>query len=203
MQVATLIGDVVASRQSPDRARLQDQLSSVLAEVSELIEARLAMTLGDEFQGRFDRLDTAIAASWHLHVRTLGIARLRIGLGWGEIFVDTGQAAPFGQDGPAWWRARDAIEVVESTSHPLRTVVKTETEWDPMMNAYLTLRDTHLDSLDATDAAILVGLQAGETQRALADRLGLHESSVSRRVSRHLLAVLTEVTSPSLPAFHP
>lgn len=201
MQVAALIGDVVASRQSPDRARLQTQLGEVLAQVSELTDARLAMTLGDEFQGRFPRLETALAASWQLHVRTLGVARLRIGLGWGDILVDSEEEAPFGQDGPAWWRARDAIEAVEKTSHPTRTVVGTDTDWDPIMNAYLTLRDTHLESLDAADGAILVGLETGQTQRALAEQLGLHESSVSRRVNRRLLAVLTDVTHPPLPDF--
>src|SRR5690606_41498803 len=73
--------------------------------------------------------------------------------------------------------------------------------WDELLNAYLTLRDSHLDDLDATDGAILVALAEGETQRAIADRLGLHESSVSRRVHRHRLATLLDTSPPAVPGF--
>lgn len=201
MQVAALIGDVVASRESPDRAALQERLLAVLEELSGRHSGELAVTLGDEFQGRYPTLTEALAVSWELHVRCLPFARLRLGLGWGEILVESTGPGPFGQDGPAWWNARDAIEELAGTSHPSRTLVRTGTDWDELLNAYLTLRDSHLDDLDATDGAILVALAEGETQRAIADRLGLHESSVSRRVHRHRLATLLDTSTPAVPGF--
>lgn len=198
-QVAGLIGDVVGSRTAPDRRGLQERLLVVLDEVSERFGHRLAVTLGDEFQGRFETVEEAFAAAWHLHVGTIGVARLRIGIGWGEILVEPEEESPFGQDGPAWWRARDAIERVD-VSHPARTLIVTETGWDDLMNAYLTLRDAHLDELDEADAAILAAMEMGETQRATAEKLGIHESSVSRRISRHHLAVLHRIATPPLPS---
>ena len=201
MQVAGLIGDVVSSRQAPDRAALQEALVGVLEAVSDLTGSELTVTLGDEFQGRFPDLASALHASWELHVRLVGTAALRIGIGWGEIVVEAPGEGPFGQDGPAWWRARDAIETVDM-SHPSRTVVVTETDWDQFLNDYLALRDANLDELDPTDAAILTGLASGRTQRSVAGELDLHESSVSRRVSSRNLDLLLRVSRPRLPEFH-
>lgn len=197
-QVAGLIGDVVGSRRSADRSRLQERLLSVLDQISRKLDSPLAVTLGDEFQGRYASLEEALRASWYLHLGTIGIAELRVGIGWGEILVEPDPGSPFGQDGPAWWRARDAIERVDS-SHPARTLVATDTEWDELLNAFLTLRDAHLEQLDAADAAIISALEAGETQRAVAERLGIHESSVSRRIHRHHLGMLRESATPTLP----
>ncbi|MFP3915897.1 MAG: SatD family protein [Actinomycetota bacterium] len=201
MQVAGLIGDVVGSRRVEDRGSLQDDLIGILDRVSQQSGSRLSVTLGDEFQGRFPSVAEALTASWRLHLGTVGAARLRIGIGWGEVLVESEEGSQFGQDGPAWWRARDAIEQVD-LSHPTRTVVLTETGWDELLNAYLTLRDSHLETLDEADAAIVSALAGDETQRSVARRLGLHESSVSRRVSRRHLAVLARNASLHLPDFH-
>jgi hypothetical protein len=201
MQVAALIGDVVGSREVPDRRLLQERLLSILAEVSERYGVPLDLTLGDEFQGRYPSLQHAIGASWFLHLASIGVARLRIGIGWGELLVEGSEDSPFGQDGPAWWRAREAVEAVEKSSQPVRTLVTTESPWDMFFNSFLHLRDTHLDDLDVTDARIVHGLIEGETQRSLAERLGLHESSVSRRVKRHLLSTLVDSATPDIPGF--
>lgn len=200
-QVAALIGDVVASRQSPNRAALQERLVEVLGVISDLHSSRLAVTLGDEFQGRYSSLSEAVAVSWELHVRCLPFARLRLGVGWGDILVEGSEQGPFGQDGPAWWNARDAIEQLAESSQPSRTLVRTGTESDDLLNAYFTLRDSFLDDLDAIDSEILLALAAGKTQRAIAEELGMHESSVSRRVHRHRLAMLLDSTAPTIPGF--
>lgn len=200
MQRTALIGDLVGSREAEDRPALQRRLLEVLEDVSRTRGGKLTVTLGDEFQGRYDSLEVALAGAWDLHLGMIGWAALRIGIGWGEILVEGEEGSPFGQDGPAWWRARDAIERVDA-SHPARTLVVTETGWDDMLNAYLTLRDVHLQDLDQADAAILASLATGETQRAAAERLGLHESSVSRRISRRHLGMLSQISTLDLPAF--
>jgi hypothetical protein len=78
----------------------------------------------------------AIEASIQLHLRSLGLIRLRIGIGCGELIAEDPARSPFGQDGPCWWRARDAIEVVDSSSQGnaqgLRTAVRTETSFRPV-----------------------------------------------------------------------
>lgn len=196
---ATLIGDMVGSRQSEDRSRLQGELLTLLERVSDRLGHQLAVTLGDEFQGRYPSVEAAVEASWFLHLGAVGFARLRIGIGWGEITVDPGDGSPFGQDGPAWWRGRDAIEAVAEVSQGGRTLVRTETKWDELINSYLTLRDLHLERLDEVDAAIVLALTDQVTQRAIAGDLGLHESSVSRRIQRRRLTRLVEAATPPIP----
>lgn len=201
MQVAALIGDVVASRQAPDRRLLQERLLAILEQEGRRYGVPLDLTLGDEFQGRYPSLQVAMAASWFLHVAAIGVTQLRIGIGWGDLVVEGSDETPFGQDGPAWWQARDAVEAVEESSQPVRTLVATATPWDMFFNSYLRLRDSHLEGLDEVDSRILLGLVEGETQRSLAERLELHESSISRRVRRHMLATLVETTAPEIPGF--
>lgn len=196
---AVLLGDVVGSRRAPDRPELQRRLIETLNTVADRHASPLSMTIGDEFQGRYDRLDRALAASWHLHLGTFGFARLRISIGWGEITVESGGNLPFGQDGPAWWRARDALETLGNVSYPVRTIVSTMSRWDELFNAYLRLRDAHLEELDDTDVAIIDALDREETQRRIAESLSMHESSVSRRVHRHDLATLLATATPSFP----
>ena len=185
-----LIGDVVGSRASPDRAELQRHLVAALATVSDRSGGRLAMTLGDEFQGRYPDLEAAISASLLLHLSLLGVARLRLGIGRGALAVEDADASPFGQDGPVWWRAREAVELLASEGDRAWTQVNTGTEWDELLNAYLRMRDKVVSGFDQTDALICLGLLAGMTQKALASEVGLNQSSVSRRVNSHGLAAL-------------
>lgn len=201
MQVAALLGDVVGSRRAPDRVALQTGLSNLLDEVGRESAARLEMTIGDEFQGRYRSLAEAVSSSLQLHLGSIGLASLRIGIGWGDLSLDSGRGTQLGQDGPAWWRARDAIEKLEEVSGPARTLVATETGWDELLNQYLILRDSLFEDFDETDAVIARGLLRGRTQRDLAGDLGLHESSVSRRVNGHRINVLVGAARPGFPDF--
>jgi hypothetical protein len=201
--VAALIGDMVGSRQAPDRIELQRQMERVLSDVNRVIGGEPTFTIGDEFQARYPTVGDAIEASIQLHLRSLGVIRLRIGIGWGELIAEDPARSPFGQDGPCWWRARDAIEVVDRSSQgkaqELRTAVRTATSLDPLLNGYLVLRDTLLSGLDEVDARIAVGLLDGLNQTELADRLGLNKSSVSRRANTHGILALIEARSIGVP----
>jgi hypothetical protein len=195
--VVAVIGDVVGSRRHPDRAGLQAQLAEALAATSppDALQA-LTPTVGDEFQGLFRGLDQAINATLELRVRLLERIDLRFGIGRGEVATVTTGVAPFGQDGPGWWRAREALDAAEERSRAygwpptVRTVFASGRSGDGVVNAHLLLRDHIVGSMDALDAEIMLGLAAGETQTALASRLGMDKSSVSRRVAHHGLSTL-------------
>lgn len=201
---AALIGDMIASRQVADRARLQGEMEEVFQRVAALLGGSPAFTIGDEFQARYPTLAEAIEASLHFHLRATGLIRLRIGIGWGELIAEDPERSPFGQDGPCWWRARDAIQAVDRSSRgrgaQLRTAIRTETALDWLLNDYLLLRDTVIDGFDQVDARIAIGLMAGKSQTDLADELGLNKSSVSRRATSHgVLAVVAARDTGAIP----
>lgn len=202
--VAALIGDLVASREAPDRLQLQRSVDSVLTVVNDMVGGRPAFTIGDEFQARFPTLGEAVEASLQLHLRTVGLTRLRIGIGWGELMAEDPDRSPFAQDGPCWWRAREAIEAVDRSakgrSPEFRTAVRTETALDPLLNNYLLLRDTLLGGLDTVDAQIAIGLLEGISQTELARRFGLNKSSVSRRANAHGILALVEASGIGAPS---
>ncbi|MEX1134414.1 MAG: SatD family protein [Acidimicrobiia bacterium] len=205
-QVAALIGDMVGSRLSKDRAELQRQMGTVFADVHRLVGGDPTFTIGDEFQARYPTMGQALEASLQLHLRSLRLIRLRIGIGWGELVAEDPARSPFGQDGPCWWRARDAIESIERSSKGrarlLRTAIRTETALDPLFNSYLSLRDALIGGMDMIDTQIAIGLLGGVTQTEVAHRLGLNKSSVSRRANTHGILALVEarnIGSPPLP----
>ena len=198
MLQAALIGDVIGSRRHPDRRRLAALLADVLAQVDGAVTGLqpLTVTIGDEFQGTYATITDALTASLRLRAATVESIDLRIGIGWGELLVEDAARSPYGQDGPCWWRAREALDRLRAAERSYswpptwRTAAITGTAYDDLLNGYLMARDYILGRMDSTDGRILWGLLDGDSQTALADRLGLDKSSVSRRARTHGLLAL-------------
>ena len=199
MEIAALIGDVVRSRRSRDRAALHERLAAALEQVNARLEPMtpLRITLGDEFQGCFADVGAAVRASLRLRLVLAPEADLRHGIGWGEVRVL--QEQPRVEDGPAWWAAREAIDEVHvAEGRPgtrLRRTVYRRAEGtsgpDPAtLEAMLILRDQAVGALDERSLLVLRGLLDGATQRELAERLGVTPSAVSQRVRTDGLAAL-------------
>jgi hypothetical protein len=200
MPVATLIGDVVASRGTRDRAALHAALTQALTRVNADLRPAtpLRITVGDEYRGCFATLGDALRATLRLRVE-LGAAAVdvRHGLGWGEVTVLSRR--PRVEDGPGWWAARDAIEAAaEAENRPgtrhRRTVYRRADEVDgpdpATLEAMLILRDELVGGLSDRSLLVLRGLLAGTTQRVLAEELGISASAVSQRVRADGLAAL-------------
>ncbi len=205
---AAVIGDVVGSRQVASRSGLQSRLDRSLGSINGSLNPIQPMTptIGDEFQGMFATIEEAIEASFRLRVELMTKVDLRIGIGWGTLRTEDPRRTPFGQDGPCWWRAREALEELARTErsnqepHSLRTVCRTATREEPAYNAILVLRDQLLSAIDERDATILRMLIGGASQQDAADRLGLNKSSISRRMQSHGLVALLRSRDHLSPA---
>lgn len=202
--VATLIGDVVGSREQRDRDELHAQLAKVVGTANEALSpvTPLRITVGDEFQGAFASVGEAIHASLWLRLELLPHADLRHGLGWGRVGVL--DDSPRVEDGPGWWAARAAIDEVKASSRrpgmrSLRTgYVRAEGQRGPdpaAVNAALITRDQLLGDQDDRALRLLRGLLAGRSQSVLADEEGISASAVSQRARHGGLAALLAADS--------
>jgi SatD family (SatD) len=188
--VATLIGDVVDSRGFTDRRRLHRALTDGLDGIAGTALDEPALTVGDEFQGTYPTVGTAIDAALSLRLALAPEVDVRFGIGWGAVTVlDTVSGI---QDGPGWWAAREAIEWTAAAQlHPglahVRTAFRNTADTGPTaqaVNAALICRDHLLGSLDDRSLRILAGLRVGRSKKELAMAEGISASAVSQRAGR-------------------
>lgn len=202
---AALLGDLAASRRHPDRDALQREVASALkateAEVASIVG--LSTTIGDEIQGLYGRAGDALEAALRVRARLAGTSEVRFSIGWGVLTVFDPDTAPFGQDGPAWWAARDALEELDRDGRE-STVVRMGDRVDnwrrpnglpepgtlpelavPLLNAFLACRDALFDRMDARDARLLIALLRGEKQADVAAAEGISQAAISQRLARN------------------
>ncbi len=201
--LAALIGDVVGSRSTADRAGLHRRLDELLvranAELRPVVPLRI--TVGDEFQGCFATVGEAVHATLWLRLQLLPEADLRHGIGWGPVTVLDHE--PRVEDGPGWWAARDAIETVKSeaskaTQRYLRTAYRVAADAEgpepDAVNAALMCRDQMVGSAASKGSGrpvrLLRGALAGRSQADLAEDEGVSPSAVSQRFRNDGLAVI-------------
>ena len=199
--VFTLIGDLVGSRQTADRAHVHATLVSALASVNEAVKhvQPLEPTVADEFQGVYSTLGDVLAASLLVRLELSPVTDARAGIGYGDLTVYDAAHAPILQDGPAWWAARAAIEDVETrASRPrsdfLRTWYEPGDAEDPSregcgppapgtVNAFLTCRDQMVSRLKPDALQLLKLSMLGATQADMGAALGISQPAVSQRLA--------------------
>ncbi len=193
---AALLGDVVSSRLGDRRDLHRAVLSAV-----DVTNARVAPldtlrpTVGDEVQGVYADVTAALAASFTLRLHLAPEWDVRFGVGVGGVEVIDESLGI--QDGPAWWRAREALDWVRELSErpgheSARTAIR-----DPrpgaaaLMDATVRLVDAHLAGLRPGTLRTLRGLWAGDDNATVAASEGISESANSQRVrNNHLRPLL-------------
>lgn len=109
-----IIGDISGSKQLSSKHRYQTQLFiksaivQVNEEYSEMIEAPLTITKGDEFQGLFQNLSNAYHIALALE-RLIYPVQVKFGFGVGQVYKMGGRL-PIEMDGPAFHHANAALQ---------------------------------------------------------------------------------------------
>lgn len=188
----TLIGDIVGSRGSVDRADLHRAVEAALRQVDDAVPSLtgLRVTVGDEFQGSYATLGEALDAGLRVRLALLPDVDTRVGIGRGSVTtLDPDRGI---EDGPGWWAARSAVEAAEeaaakpATRH-VRTALRVAASEDDTavdaVNAALLCRDHLVGSCSERSIRLLRGLmQPHTTQGDLATLEGISPSAVSQRV---------------------
>jgi SatD family protein len=197
---ATLIGDVVGSRQATDRTGLHRALHAALRSVASGAIDPPAFTVGDEFQGSYPTVGMAIDAALAVRLAVSPGIDVRFGIGWGSVTMLDATAGI--QDGPGWWAAREAIEWTASSQRQpglalVRTSFRIHSEAGPdadAVNAALICRDHLLGLMDDRSIRILKGMVANHTKKDIAAAEGISASAVSQRAGRDGLDLIVLVS---------
>jgi hypothetical protein len=186
-----LIGDIVSSRDLPDRAgvqrRLQVELRRLNDELGPALTAPLKLTAGDEVQGLLGRperlVDILLAVADGLRP-----ARLVWGLGRGTLDTDPSDDVSV-LDGPCLHRARDAVEAAKSQGRWLVARGLPEPH-SRVLEALLDLLDAVRSGWTETRARY-VREARGRQQREVAARLGVSKQAVHQALAAaHFAPVL-------------
>jgi SatD family (SatD) len=194
-RLVAVLGDVVASRRHPDRERRLTAIDGALDLANRRVRATqpLTPTIGDEFQGLYGDLVSALDATLVVRLALLGEVDVRFGIGSGELLGYDAARAPFEQDGPAWWAAREAVDMVRDLEQRRERPRGLRTRWinqgagSPSVgpvNAFLHCRDELVAAMDPRDADTLLGLLIDEPLTSIAKRLGVSVSAISQRAIR-------------------
>jgi hypothetical protein len=171
-------------------------------EALERVNARLVpeqpfrFTIGDEFQAVMETIALAVRAALWVRLETVGIIKVRLGIGWGELEILDADRSPVLQDGPCWWRAREAIKMVTDwegrnlTPNSTAVLAVTADDHQDTLNAGLVLLDALVHRFDQTDVRMTRMLIDGHTQEEVASALKVNKSSVSRRLQAHGISAL-------------
>ena len=112
----TLIGDIVGSRGSVDRADLHRAVEAALRQVDDAVPSLtgLRVTVGDEVQGSYATLGEALDAGLRVGLAPLPDVDTRVGIGRGSVTtLDPDRGI---EDGPGWWAARSAVDAAEEAA---------------------------------------------------------------------------------------
>jgi hypothetical protein len=197
---ATLIGDVVGSRQVADRRASHQELNRALSDIATDAIDPPAFTVGDEFQGSYPTVGRAIDAALSLRLAVAPGIDIRFGIGWGSVMMLDESAGI--QDGPGWWAARAAIEwTATAQRQPGLALVRTsfrshgESRHDARaINAALLCRDHLLGSLDDRSLRILKGLLSNHSKKDIAAAEAISASAVSQRAGRDGLDLIAQAS---------
>ena len=196
-----LIADVIDSKMVQERFDLQKQLEKTLQTMNELFGEFLAssftLTLGDEFQALL-KVDAPVFQIIDTLRSLLTPTQLRFGIGLGEIVTDIDPLQSIGADGPAYWNARSAINLVHQKNDYGNTQIyfsSGKEKQDFFVNALIASGEAIRSGWRGSQEEILLDLlkrcvySENFSQQDLAQSLAINPSALSKRLKSSSIRV--------------
>ena len=196
-----LIADVIDSKMVQERFNLQKQLEKTLRKMNELFGDYLAscftLTLGDEFQALL-KMDAPVFQIIDTLRSELKPTQLRFGIGLGEIVTAIDPLQSIGADGPAYWNARAAINLVHQKNDYGNTQIYFSSgndSKDLLVNALIASGEAIRSGWRGSQEEILLDLlkrfvySENFSQQELAQSLDINPSALSKRLKSSSIRV--------------
>lgn len=181
-QYIALIGDIRGSRELEDRQRAQDEFKTVVNYLNEYIPdnaiaSRFTITTGDEFQVLLteanEAVEAAVLASDRYHP-----ARLRFGIGRGELETEVNPNQAIGMDGPCFHRAREAIKSAREDGAWLR-IAGWSDDLDGHVNTMFDLVQCVREDWTDRQTQFALAFKLEGSQQGVVDQYNVSKSTVS------------------------
>lgn len=205
-----LIADVIDSKMVQERFDLQKQLEKTLQTMNELfgefIASNFTLTLGDEFQALL-KVDAPVFQMIDTLRSELTPTQLRFGIGLGEIVTDIDPLQSIGADGPAYWNARAAINLVHQKNDYGNTQIyfsSGKEKQDFFVNALIASGEAIRSGWRGSQEEILLDLlkrcvySENFSQQDLAQSLEINPSALSKRLKSSSIRVYFRGRAASL-----
>ena len=196
-----LIADVIDSKMVQERFNLQKQLEKTLRKMNELfgdyLASRFTLTLGDEFQTLL-KVDAPVFQIIDSLRSELTPTQLRFGIGLGEIVTAIDPLQSIGADGPAYWNARAAINLVHQKNDYGNTQIYFSSgndSKDLLVNALIASGEAIRSGWRGSQEEILLDLlkrfvySENFSQQDLAQSLDINPSALSKRLKSSSIRV--------------
>ena len=146
---AVLMGDLIASEATASVRRLHNSFNKVIEEENESMTRELAspltITLGDEFQGLFTNMQSALAAMRHLRLKLLTKkVECRFVLGLVKVETELNKTRAWNMMGPGLAPAREKLEEKRQPS-AYRFSIPGDATTERLMDA-IGLSITHIEN---------------------------------------------------------
>lgn len=187
-----IIGDIRDSRNLKERKAVQDKLKTILGEINEKykedIISKFLITLGDEFQGVLADCRNVLKIVEEIKMKLYPI-ELRFGIGVGMITTDVDSEMALGADGPGYYMARNAMNMLKENEKKNKTVISdvriavdnNEGETVILINTILELiKAIEQNWTDRQREIIWTMQEHREGQKRAAERLGIAQPAVHK-----------------------
>lgn len=201
-QYVAVIGDIKRSRELQQREAVQSRLQQACVELNrrEDLEGLLSpftVTLGDEFQALFASFRGVWRAVFAIEAMLGEGVGIRFGMGIGGMDTAINREAAIGMDGPAFHRARRAIDGLKQGDHNYRVVGMGQAE--TLANSALDLLSLERNGWRANRVRILRGMLDDESVAQIAAALEISQSAVYKNIQQggleSICAILAEIAT--------
>ncbi len=204
MEVSTMycsiIGDIKDSKKIKDRYKIQEKFISILHYVNKKyrkdIESEFKIVQGDEFQGLLNNTQNLLEIIQNIELELLP-AKIRIGIGIGDVKTDIYKNNISNIDGQAFYNARDAIEAISISEGKYENIIQSinikvddKLLTKKLVKGYIEILNVGLMSCtlinrDWTEKQIeVINLKRKNlTQREIAEKINKTQSAVQKRLS--------------------
>lgn len=119
-----VIGDIKESKKITNRSEVQKKLKQILEKINDKytddISSKFMITLGDEFQGLLCNGKNIMNIIFEIE-RDMYPVKIRFGVGAGTITTAVNKEMSIGADGPGYYNARNAIEIIKENEKKKQT----------------------------------------------------------------------------------